>query len=278
MHWKKYSNNDVCFDVLVKVKFPNGIFCKSCDKITKFYKVKNRPLYECSCGFQISPLKDTLFENSHIPLSIWFFAIFNMTSTRCGFSAAQFQRQTNINYKTAWRLLHVIRKAMESDNSYLLKGIVEVDETYVGWRRNLWRDNGPDAEVVMGMVERDGKARFRHIPTNSKMVLIGQIQKNISNDAHVMTDQLMAYKSLPKLGYKHDSVIHSRKEYVRGIVYTQTIESRWGTLKRSLSGTYRKTSKKWLQNYLNEFEWRYNHRKEPEKMFDILLNSVIRQV
>lgn len=272
----QYADEDRCLEVIKKIKYSKGIFCKNCQEITKFYKVKNRPLYECSCGFQISPLKGTIFQDSKISLQSWFYALFVMSNTRSGFSAAHLQRDLGVNYKTAWRMLHKIRKAMVSDNSYLLKGIVEIDETYVGWRRNTWYgDDQPDAAVVMGMVERGGKARYRHVPTNSKIILLQQIQRNISTKAHIMSDQLPAYKNLDKYGYKHDSVLH-RVEYVRGDIYTQTIESHWGTLKRSISGTYRKTSKKWLQNYLNEFEWRYNHRKEEEKMFGILIKSMIK--
>ncbi len=190
-------------------------------------------------------------------------------------AALELQRYIKVNYHTAWRMLHKIREAMATENSDFLKGIVEIDETYVGWRRNLWYgDKVDDAAVVMGFVERGGRARYRHIPNNGKITLHAQVLKNIDRNAHIMSDQLHAYKNLNKYGYKHDSVLH-RREYVRGDVYTQTIESGWGMLKRSLSGTYHKTSKQHLQKYLNEFEWRYNHRKEPEKMFGTLLQRAI---
>lgn len=273
---ERYSDNSACLQEIAQRRYPKGITCRKCKVITKHYRIKSRPVYCCKfCRAQTSPLANTIFHRTRISLADWFLAIYFITNTRSGFAALELQRYIGVNYHTAWRMLHKIREAMATEDLDLLKGIVEIDETYIGWRRNLWYgDNTPDAAVVMGFVERGGRARYRHIPNNGKITLLNQIFKNIDKKAHVMSDQLSSYKNLDKYGYKHDSVMH-RKECVRGNVYTQTIEAGWGMLKRSLSGTYHRYSKKHLQKYLNEFEWRYTHRKEPERMFVILMKQAI---
>ncbi|PIU04023.1 hypothetical protein COT44_00050 [Candidatus Shapirobacteria bacterium CG08_land_8_20_14_0_20_39_18] len=101
---KKYRNDEVCLEYLVKIKHPSGIFCKKCQKITNFTKVKDRPVYQCSCGYQISPLSGTIFEKTTTPLQYWFYAIFIMSVTRSGVSAKQLQRELGVTYKTAWRI------------------------------------------------------------------------------------------------------------------------------------------------------------------------------
>ncbi len=272
--FEKFKDNDTCLEFIKDLRYPNGIFCKSCKTITKFYKVKSRTTYACSCGWQVSPLVGTPFENSHISLQDWFFAIFVMTTTRCGISAAQLKRQLRVNYKTAWRVLHKIRSLMGEDEKDLLNGTVEIDEGYVGWWRPYKVIPEKQYEVVLGMVERKGKARLRHIVDNSRYSIWEEIKKNVGRDANVMTDHNISYQGLKKyLGYNHQFVTHQR-EFVRGNVHTQTVESGWGMLKRSISGTYHKVSHQHLQKYLNEFEWRYNHRKHGEQMFEILLRQV----
>lgn len=273
---ERYSDDSACLQEIVQRRYPKGIICRKCKVVTKHYRIKSRPAYCCKfCRAQTSPLANTIFHRTRVSLRGWFFAIYLLTNTRSGLAALELQRYIKVNYHTAWRMLHKIRETMKTEDSDLLKGIVEIDETYVGWRRNLWHgDNAKDAEVVMGFVERGGRARYRHLPNNGGRTLHAEILKNIDRKAHIMSDQLHAYKNLDRYGYKHDSVLH-RREYVRGDVYTQTVESGWGMLKRSLSGTYHRTSKKHLQKYLNEFEWRYNHRKEPSEMFEKLLKHAI---
>src|SRR3990167_8543248 len=98
---RKYKNDDACLAHIVSIKFPNGIYCVLCKTIAKFYKVKGRPVYQCSCGYQVSPLAGTIFEKTTTPLQFWFYAMFVMTQTRSGVSARQLQRELGVTYKTA---------------------------------------------------------------------------------------------------------------------------------------------------------------------------------
>ncbi len=169
---------------------------------------------------------------------------------------------------------------MNSVGGELLKGVVEIDETYIGgagyWREKVWWQNWEEhpKEIVMGFVERGGRIKTKHVADTSDFTLISNVKNNVDQSAQVYTDQLYAYRKLPKYGYKHDSVMH-KKHYVRGDVYTQNIEGFWSHLKRGLRGVYRNVSPKYLQSYTDEFAFRYNYRKEPDKIFEKLLIQTI---
>lgn len=275
---RKYPNNDTCLDEIFKKRYPDGVDCKVCGKVTKYYKLKNRPSYSCEfCRTQISPVVGTIFEKSSIDLRLWFYAMFLMTKTRAGISAKQLERELGVCYKTAHRMFKMIRSLMDEQPS-LLTGDVEVDETFIGGkgknRAYVWKQGieGKEKEVIMGMVERKGKAILKHIPNTGKITLIAQIQDNISPTARVLTDELISYTNLHNLGYLHESVKHGASEYVRGDIHTNNIEGVWSGVKRGIYGVYRHVSKTYLQDYVNEYSWRYNHRNLGEGMFEALLN------
>jgi transposase-like protein len=201
-----------------------------------------------------------------------------MVQTRAGVSAKQLQREIGCTYKTAWRIAKQIRMLMAETGSNSLTGIVEIDETYVGGkaknRKDSWGNGIADKEVLMGMVEREGKAYIRHIPNSGKWTLLQQIQKNVDPKARIMTDEWRGYTQLKKLGFKHKSVNHRAGQYRLGDVYTQNIENVWSHLKRGIFGVYRHVSAKYLQAYADEFAWRYNQRNHSGRMFDVLLRQV----
>lgn len=274
---RKYKNDEMCLEHIVSIKFPKGIYCETCKMISKFYKVTGRPVYQCSCGYQVSPLAGTIFEKTTTPLQFWFYAMFVMTATRSGVSARQLQRELGVTYKTAWRMMKQIRLLMANVDKTLLDGTVEIDETYMGGkgknRRYEWNGNEKEKQVVMGMVKRGGKAYLKHIPNAGKWTLLKQIKENVSPTARVITDEWPGYIQLPKYGYRHDVVKHT-ETYVVGDIYTQNIENLWSIIKRGVYGVYRNVSKKYLQAYIDEYAWRYNRRAMPQSMFDMLLAQV----
>ena len=276
---KKYKTNDDCREEIKQIVFPKGIKCKACKKVTPHYRIKSRKVYSCqNCGTQVSPLANTIFHKSSTELLDWFYAMYIFSQTRSGISALQLQRMLGCSYKTAWRMFHQIRKLMTDEEFGQLKGDVEVDETYIGGKtqnRNYKHSEGTkDKEVVMGMVERDGKLRAKHIEGTGKWALREQIEKHVSPKARVFTDQYAGYIQLKKLGYAHYSVNHAKLQYRRGDTHTQTIENVWSHLKRGIYGVYHSVSKKHLQAYVDEFTYRYNNRKS-ENMFALLLNRVV---
>lgn len=274
---KRFPNDDACLDEIFNLRYPQGVTCEKCKRITKYYKLNGRTAYSCEfCRTQIFPLAGTIFEKTSTSLRLWFYAMFLMTKTRAGISAKQLQRELGVTYKTAWRMFKQIRMLMTDDGSgSLLEGTVEVDETFVGGkgksRAYEWRADKPK-EIVMGMLQREGKVYLRHIPNTGKWTLLKQIQDNVNQNAKVFTDEWGGYMQLAKYGYAHDFVTHKAKNYVRGDVHTQNIENVWSHMKRGITGVYRVVSKKYLQAYADEYAFRYNHRKE--SMFELLLKQV----
>lgn len=272
--FKTFPNETACLKYFKRLRYPDGIFCAKCEQITKFTKVKKRAVYECSCGYQVRLLTGTIFSNTNLPLRFWFYAIFVVTKTRSGLSAKQLERELDISYPSAFRMLKKIRSVMQFDDEDLLEGTVEIDETYIGGMRDF---NLFPKEAVWGAVERGGRAVFTHVPDNSKLSLITEINKYIAPGSYIMSDQNPAYMGLRKRGYTHDWVVH-RREFVshKDInVYTQTIESLWSQFKRNIHGVYRNVSPKYLQHYADEYTWRYNNRHESKQMFELLMQRTI---
>ncbi|MDP2632870.1 MAG: IS1595 family transposase [Candidatus Curtissbacteria bacterium] len=277
---KRFPNDDTCLEEIKTLRWPNGLIpCNKCNKDTSHYKVTGRTAYACQfCGTHIYPTAGTIFDKSTTPLRLWFYAIYLMAQTRAGISAKQLQRELGVTYKTAWRMFKQIRALMADKDGTPLDGIVEIDETFIGGkttnRKNVYGHGSTNKEVVMGMVQRDGKAYLKHVPNTGKWTLLKQIKENVSPRASVYTDEFGSYIQLPNYGYFHDWVTHSKSEYARGDVHTQNIENIWSHLKRGITGVYRNVSKKYLQAYVDEYAFRYNNRRAGGYMFDLILKQV----
>jgi transposase len=218
----------------------------------------------------------TPFQDSHTPLQKWFYALYLFTTSRHGVPAKELQRQLSVTYKTAWRMAHQIREYMGAvDGDDQLYGHVEVDETYVGGRERH-SDKGAartEKAIVFGMVRRRGDVMTKVVSGVGKRTLLPLIEENVQKGSTISSDEWRTYKSLPKLGYVHGKVNHSRKQYVHGIHHTNSIEGFWSQIKRSIKGTHVHVSKKHLPKYLGEFEFRYNMRSTPSLMMDRLLKA-----
>ena len=270
--WKDFPNERACLDELVKLR---NLSCKCGSKL---YKIKSRHSYACKKGHHTNPLKGTIFENTKVSLRLWFYAIFVISSTRSGVSAKTLQRELGVSYPTAFRMFHKIRELMDDRNESKLFGTVEADETFVGGKAKnraqaFYSKNLYDKEIIIGMVERQGRVRLYHTPDNNQHTVLNLIGKNVHLDAKVYTDEGFGFHLLKRQGYYHKVINHSEHFRV-GDVYTQNIENVWSHLKRGLTGVYRQVSPKYLQAYANEFAFRYNNRHEPEKMFEKMLGRV----
>ena len=264
---------------LESLRWPDGLKCPRCGSTKTSRAMKNGHNYNCDvCRYQFTVTAGTIFHDSHLPLWKWFLTVYLMIESKKGMSANQLKRSLNISYKTAWYLCHRIRKAMTeaTENEPKLDGIVEVDETYVGGKYDKRRKRGPwEKQAVMGLLQRKGAFEARAIPTNGKKILIGIIEDRVDKTARVMTDEYRAYKGIDK-EYKHESVNHSKDEWVRGDVYTNGVENAWSLFKRSIVGSFHHVSEKHIDRYLNEFDWRFNNRNNPHLFRDTiirLLNS-----
>jgi transposase-like protein len=283
---REFPDDAACLDYLWRQRYSldgSKAFCDKCGVVRRFYKVKDRPAYDCdACGHHLHPTAGTIFHKSSTSLHLWFYAIWIITSTRCGVSAKQLERELGVTYKTAWRMFNLIRNKLMMQDDDLLRGSVEADETWVGGKmRNSDRRKaqmrgvtiGPEAkkrQVVFGMVERGGRVVALTIPSRYGYTLRQNISRRVDRGSDVYTDDYAGYSGLEQR-YVHRAISHSDREYVRGDVHTQTIEGFFSLVKNGIRGVYHSVSPKWLDSYLNEYAWRYNHRDDPRAMFERLL-------
>jgi transposase len=270
-----FTNDDACLEWLKNHLYPNGIFCLKCNRITKHHKVASRHSYSCDyCGHHVHPTAGTIFEKSTTPLKLWFHAIFLMSSTRCGISAKQIERETGVTYKTAWRMFKEIRTLLCEDMT-AFTGEVEVDETYIGGKRGGKRGRGAEGKTpVVGAVQRKGKVVAKAVPHVKRSILVPFMAKQVDRNATLYTDEFPAYDHMTRLGYKHLRIEHGAKVYATGSIHTNSIEGFWSLVKRGISGVYHAVSPKYLQSYLDEYSFRYNHRKDEKAMFKSVLHQI----
>jgi transposase len=277
---RQFPDDDACLEFLKEQRYPKGVaHCEKCDKTRKHHRVTGRPAYACDyCGSMISPMAETIFEKSSTSLRLWFYAMYLMSSTRCGISAKQIQRETGVTYKTAWRMFKQIRTLFAED--IRLEGLlVEMDESYFGARRKRGSKRGrPGADspkqCVVGIVERQGRAIALTSENATKQNLLRIAKERIMPESTVFTDDWVGYSDFGKEGYTHHRINHSEKVYVAGNIHTQTIDGLWALIKRGIGGVYHQVSKKYLQSYLDEYTFRYNRRDQGNLIFTSILKKI----
>ncbi len=294
----QYQDEDKARKHLESIRWPDGPICPHCGVIGEAYKLNGettrKGLYKCAgCRQPFTVTVGTIFEDSKIPLHKWLLAIHLMCSSKKGISAHQLWRnlwgvdpETGKqlgSYRTAWFMAHRVRWALGQEPlASKLAGIVEVDETYIGGKlradsnkynvsasgrvkpkpgnQGHWRDN---KAPVVSILQRDGQVRSRHFERVTADNLQPMIEEVIDKSAHVMTDSASVLHAAPT-GQKHSKVNHKIKEYVRhedGVcITTNTVESYFAIIKRGIDGIYHHVGKNYLDQYLREFDYRYNVR------------------
>lgn len=244
--------------------------CPHCGTVGGHYRLKgkaHRPgVWKCkACREQFSVTVGTVFERSKIGLDKWLFAVHLICSSKKGYSAHQLHRNLGVTYKTAWFMAHRIREAMKSSSGGLLGSggkIVEADETYWGTEKGKEvRAGGHHKMKILSLVERGGEKRSFHVPSVTAKTLRPLLFQNISESARLMTDEFRSYTKAGKVFAEHSVVNHAVKEYARGDVTTNTVESSFALLKRGLMGTFHQVGEQHLQRYIAEFDFRWNKRK-----------------
>jgi transposase len=284
---REYPDDAACLDRLWRDRFaPDGshAHCSRCDRERKFHRTSTRASYTCdSCGLHVHPMKGTIFEKSTTSLHQWFYAMYLMVSTRCGISAKQLEREIGVSYKTAHRMMKLIRaELMTDDGDEPLSGDVELDETAWGGKPRKKQNFSEGAKfrenkaTVLGMVERGGRVRARVVPSRRGEGLSGEVRANVNPEAVIYTDDWVAYKPLSGEFAGHRVINHSAGSYVQGSTHTNTIEGFFGNLKTGMRGAYKKVSPRYLQSYVNEYAWRYNARRNDGPMFKQLVARAAR--
>ena len=290
--FKKFEQNENAIKYLEEIRWKDEVICPYCSsKKTCKHQEKNKSRWQCwGCKKSFSVTVGTIFHHSHIDLNKWFLLIALILNAKKGLSACQAARDLGMNRPTVWSMMHRIRKAMATDQAELLKGIVEMDECYIGGkpRQENKKDDEPDNKgnprgrgtkktPVVGMVERGGN--IKTIATTKYELkskdLLKLVRKNINmKETILLTDEYLGYNNMNKI-VAHLTINHSY-EYANGDIHTNTIESFWAILKRGIVGQFHKVSKKYLQSYLYEFEYRYNGRNQGNN--DIFNNLLMRGV
>ncbi|MGH2473261.1 MAG: IS1595 family transposase, partial [Candidatus Limnocylindria bacterium] len=239
---KQFPDDAACLDYLMAERYPSGVLCPKCQKVTKHYREKARPSWSCEfCGHRVHPMVGTIFEDSATSLRLWFYAIYLMASTRCGISAKQLERELGVTYKTAWRMFHQIRSLLvQGDAPIGGEGeIIEADEAFIGGL-SKWRNHGKPKgkgggwvgkQPVHGFVQRGhdgkiGKIRARVLPQSATDTFTAQVTESVHvrvlPKSSLFTDTYVAYDHMGERGYKHKRINHTRRVYVDGIVHTNT--------------------------------------------------------
>lgn len=263
-----------CRTFLEELRWPKGPVCPRCQSLA-ISRITKRKVFDCDkCRYQFSVTAGTLFHDSHLPLQKWFLAIFLMTESKKGMSANQLKRMLKVSYKTAWYLCHRIRAAMTEVNPAPLSGTVEVDETYIGSGRGRGQGNRDAHTMILAAVQRGGAIRMTKATRKhrTKKELHGFIEATAGNAERIYTDEANAYDGIyRKMRVPHETINHSQEEWVRGDVHTNTVESAFSLFKRSIVGSFHQISAKHLDRYLDEFEFRFNNRKNRYMFRDTLV-------
>ena len=272
-----YPDDDACLEELFQQRYGDLTNCPKCERDTRFYRVRGKRCYKCNfCGYDLSPTAGTIFHKSSTSLKNWFFAIYLFANSKNGVSGKELERHLGVTYKTAWRMAKQIRLLFQNQDQdgEPLSNIVEADETYVGGIRRGRRGRGAAGKTpVIGIVERGGEVKAIVCEDTKASTLIPFICENAAQGSQVMTDEYRSYSRVSLNGFTHQTVNHSAKQYVVGDVHTNTIEGFWSQLKRSINGTYHSVSPRYLQHYVDEFAYRYNHRHTEEHLFQVLVRQ-----
>jgi transposase len=293
---REFPDDDACLEHLWRTRFSRDgehARCPKCEKRRAFKKYvtdQRRQSWTCTaCGHHLHPTAGTIFHKSSTSLSLWFYAIYLVTSSKTGVSAKHLERELGVTYKTAWRMFNLIRNSLMKQDDKPLSGDVEVDETAWGGKprqgdiEKFRREGETDLSgaggrwkqakkaTVFGMVERGGRVKATVVADRKAETLQGQVSTHVLPRSVIFTDEWPSYLGLDRR-YTHHRIRHTEKVYVSGEVHTQTIDGFFSNLKRGIGGNYHSVSSKWLQGYLNEYAWRYNHRFDDEANFRTLLS------
>jgi transposase-like protein len=294
----KFDTDEKCIAYLAAKRWPAGPVCDKCGTIGNAFKLVDPRKWRCNgCNGDFSVTAGTPFERTHLPLTKWFAAIWLIGTSSKGVSSMVISRQLGISYKTAWFLTHRIRELLVDGDDTILKGIVEVDETYIGGKRRRdqasKRDNDDDQPrgrggsrklMAVTAVERDGRAKARKGRTHSERTIAGAVFEWLDRTAVIVTDELPAYRWIGRRFPAHLRVNHSAGEWSRrdplavACAHTNTVESFNATIKRAIVGVWHWFSIKHADQYLRELAARWNMRRMTRiERFDHLLGKLSSQ-
>src|SRR5713101_6380794 len=276
-----FPDEQSCIDHVREIRWRDGEFCPHCGG-TRIYHFSDRKTFKCGeCRQRFSIKVGTIFEDTKLPLRKWFMAIWMITNHPKGIASTTMAKDLKITQKTAWFVLHRVRHAARTRSfNKPLKGIVEVDETWVGgkdhnrhWDKKSGGRGGKGSgkTPVIGAVERQGNVVARVLNRMTREAAEIFVRETVSHKVSLpATDESHVYHRLTE--YPHASVHHASGRYVVGAVHTNTIEGFWSIFKRGVVGTFHKMSAKYMPFYVAEFQFRYNNRENAD-IFGTAING-----
>ncbi|MFC2095658.1 IS1595 family transposase [Candidatus Bipolaricaulota bacterium] len=266
---RTFSTSYKCGLYLRRLRWPKGVTCPRCGAKHPGH-ISSRKLWQCrACRYQFSVTTGTIFHRSKIDLPRWFVAIWLMCNSPKGISAKQLERDLGVHYETAWYMAKRIRRAMKHDIfEDKLCGIVEIDDAVVKSDKGTRWEGG---SYVLGMASRSGDIKLQILNKLKGEEVRRVVAENVDYVKSFYTDGHKLYRKMHELG-PHQYVVH-QKQWVDGEVHVSFVENAWSLFKRGLVGMYHHVSTKYLQEYLDEFAFRYSHRNEKPKLLDLVLAS-----
>jgi len=284
---KMFPTENKVIKHFINIRYQSNPYCNHCGSVRVYQRKKTPKVFDCNdCGNTFSIFKDTIFEKTTTDLRKWMYAIHLFLNGKKGISGLQLKREIGVTYKTAWRMLRQIRKAMGNvENLEMFEAIIEMDETYVGGKprkgnnNNNKRGRGTKKTPVVGVIDREKKKIYAKVAMPNKegkkltgMQLLAILNEVCKQNATIITDEFTGYNILRNTKHIRLMIDHT-KGYADGIIHTNNVESFWATLKRGIYGIYHHISAQYLQSYVNEFCFRYNNRTAD--MFNLVLKQAI---
>jgi hypothetical protein len=293
---RRFADERGCAQHLAALRWPDGFRCRKCQGRAAWQLVVRPRVYECrACGTQNSVTAGTVMHRSKVSLVEWFWAAWAFSQDKRGVSALQLSKQLGRRYETAWQLLHKLRAALAEDNeAFPLKGVIEVDETYIGGKTSPRQGGRSLADhrrsLLVGAVERRqledrnpgvrgtglgcGSARLAVLPAASRAEVEGFVDSVCGQGATIRTDGLPSYLGLPKRGFVHDKhVIGAQPE--RASELFPLIHTLFSNFQVWLHGTFHGVSRTFLPRYAQEFTWRFNRRSHEPRLWCYLLRRAV---
>jgi transposase-like protein len=288
---ERFSTEKAVIDHFLKIRYKGTVKCNHCQSEAVYQRRKYPKVFDCKdCKNTFSPFKDTIFEKTSTDLRKWFYAIHLILNGKKGISGLQLKREIKVTYKTAWRMLQQIRKAMgNGQDDKFAETVIEMDDAYIGSKpkkpnnddddKNK-RGRGTKKTPVVGIADRESGKVFAEVALanrNGKKLsgnqLLSILDKTVEGESIIVTDKFTGYNIFKDTEHLHLKLDHSQG-YSNGDIYTNNIESFWAILKRGIYGIYHHVSIEYLQNYINEFCFRFNNRKNGD-MFDVVLQQSV---
>ena len=274
----RFPNEKACRTFFESIIWSNGRVCPHCG-FERTYVISgktSRPgLHECGrCKRQFTVTTNTPMHSTKLCLWKWILAMYYIVNSSKGVSSVFLAKWIGVTQKTAWKIGHAIREMMDPnpEDQPVLGGIVELDEKYVGGKPRYKkgvkhkRGKGTEKQGVLVAVERQGRVRSVLIDSDKASEISPWVERFVQKEAHLMTDENLAYGKIGKQFASHSWVKHSMKEFARGDVHNNTAESFNSLLERAKMGVFHHLSKKHLTRYLNEIGFRWDHRVPKEKV------------